>query len=608
MKKKILGILSLIMAMLLLICVFPAPESSAVQTEEYRIAQQVESIYKAALKATGRYSFRGYCGAAVDWQVYKLGIITQVIGANGNGQFDLYKNSAYSSGGYRIRAYSARSYSLKEALNTITENGTKNAYNLIVGFQQTNTTAGRKYGHAVFIHGIIDGIVYFTESYALTIGGTTYPEGKCVAVSIDQFCKSYNAWTTFDGVINFGLKTYTDSCEAYASYLDASITEDTVLYSAPCTPDVDDRSIELRTLHVGERVSVVGLFLNTEGEYWYQVEDYQTGYIRAADTAVQDMRYDDVVASGISAPTVHLQGNTFNIKGVVASTYNSICSVRAQVFIASEDGFGHTMTTTAPVADNRYSLSYSTVSNRLAFRLLDVGSYRYELAAVVSNNYIADGQLQTEWKTVKLYLVDFQVVSKKGSTVTVTYDACGGSSALNAAELSQGQTLNTLPEAQREGFTFDGWYTDETAGEKVEEDFVLTDDVTLYAHWSESVDATGWYLQNGRVYYILDGQRISGFFQVDGITYYQDETGFLHTGWLEFNDLRYYFNANGSMVTGWLELDGCYYYFGADGTAYVGWAEIDGNTYYFTEDGRLTGEQIISGQKYTFLDNGILTQ
>lgn len=607
MLKKVLGILSLVLAMVLLLGVFPATETAAVQSEEYRLTQQVEEIYKQALKATKRYSFRGYCGAAVDWQVYQLGIISKVIGANGNDQFDMYRYSNYSTGGYRINAYSSRNYTLKSALNAITENGTKDAYNLIVGFQKTNTSAGQKYGHALFIHGIIDGIVYFTESYNLTINGKTYPEGKCVAVTIDQFCKSYNSWTTFDGVICFGLKTYTDVCEYYASYLYASVAEETVLYSAPCTPDVDDSSTALRTLQPGERVQVVGMYCNPAGEYWYQVEDYQTGYVLANHTVVQDMRYDDVNATGIAAPSVHLQGNTYNVKGVVSSTYNTICSVRAQVFTVTGGEMTHKMTATAVVSDNYYSLSYSTVSNRLAFRLLGVGSYHYELAAVVSNNYIADGQLQTEWKTIKLYAVDFQVVYKKGSTVTVKYDPNGGSSTLNAAELSQGQTINTLPEATRDGFTFEGWYTAAEGGEKVEEDYILTGNVTFYARWSESLDATGWYTEDGQPYYILDGQRIAGFFQVDGITYYQQEDGFLHTGWLEFNDLRYFFNVNGSMVTGWLEIDGCFYYFGDDGTAYIGWAEVDGHTYYFTEDGRLTGEQEISGQKYTFSESGILT-
>lgn len=608
MSKKILRILSVALALVLLIGVVGQPETSAAQTEEYRISQQVESTYKAALKAVGRYSFRGWCGAAVDWQLQMLGITTKVIGANGNDQFDQYKNEKYSSGGYRIQAYSSRGYTLKEALNAASENGTKDTYNILVGFQRTNTTAGQKYGHAVFIHAILDGIVYFTESFSITIGGKTYGEGKCVAVTIDQFANHYGRWTTFDGIICFGTKSYTDLCEEFPAYLYATVTQDTQMYSAPCHPDVDDRSEPVRSLQNGERISVTGMFLNTEGEYWYRVEDYQTAYVRADETAVQSMRYDDVVASGISAPTVHQQGNTFNVKGSISSTYNQICSVRAQVFALTEEGLLHTLTTTAAVTENRYSLSYSTVSNRLAFRLLEEGNYRYELAVVVSNYFYADGELQTEWKTIKLYLSEFRVVSQTGDTATVTYDACGGAAELNAAELSQGQTLNTLPTASREGFRFLGWYTQAEGGEKVEEDYVVQGDMKLYARW-EAADASGWYEEDGRVYYLLEGQRITGFFQVDGVDYYQGADGYLCTGWLEENGCRYYLNANGSMATGWLELDGCRYYLGTDGTATTGWAEIDGATYYFTDEGlMLTGKQTISGENYTFDDNGILAQ
>ena len=606
MSKKILRILSVALAFVLLLGAFGWSESSAAQTEEYRISQQVESTYKAALKAVGRYSFRGWCGAAVDWQLQMLGITTKVIGANGNDQFDQYKNQEYSSGGYRIRAYSARNYTLKEALNTVSENGTKDVYNILVGFQKTNTTAGQKYGHAVFIHAILDGIVYFTESFSITIAGKTYSEGKCVAVTIDQFANHYSRWTTFDGIICFGMKSYTDLCEEYPAYLYAVAAQETPLYTAPCDPAVDDRALPVRTLQAGERVSVTGMFCNTEGEYWYRVEDYQTAYVRADHMTVAAMRYDDVTASGISAPTVHLQGNTFNVKGTIGATYNQVCSVRAQVFALTEDGAQHTLTMTDKVAENHYSLSYSTISNRLAFRLLEEGAYRYELAAVVSNYFYADGELQTEWKTIKLYLSEFRVVSQKGDTATVTYDACGGMAELNAAELSQGQTLNTLPDASREGFVFAGWYTQSEGGERVAEDFVIQGDLTLYAHW-EAADASGWFEEDGRTYYLLEGQRITGFFQVDGVDYYQGEDGYLRTGWLEENGFLYYLNANGSMSTGWMELDGCRYYMGTDGTATTGWTEIAGKTYCFAEDGMmLTGKQIIEDVEYIFGDDGVL--
>lgn len=606
MMKTIRRIISMVLVLILLVCVLPQPESHAVQTEEYRITQLVEATYAAALKAGGRNSFQGYCGAAVSRQLQAMGINTEYVGINGNGQYDAYKNLSYSSGGYRVRTYPTTSYNLKEALNAISENGTKDAYNILVGFQKTNTTAGQKYGHAVFIYAILDGIVYFAESFSMTIGGKRYAEGECIAATIDQFATYYNRWTTLDGVISFGMKSYNDLCETYPSYLYASVTQNTELYTAPCDPEVDDRSQSIRTLLTGERLSVVGMLLNTEGEYWYQVEDCQTGYVRADLTSVVAMRYNDVTATGISAPTVHQQGNTFNVKGTISSTYNAICSVRGQVFTLTEDGMTHKMTTTAEVEDNRYSLSYSTISNRLAFRLLEVGSYRYELAVVVSNCYYADGELQTEWKTIKLYLSDFRVVSKKGGTVTVKYNACGGSSELNAAELSQGQTLNALPEATREGFVFAGWYTAEEGGERVTEDYVPAGNITLYAHW-EPANVSGWHEEDGRTYYRMNGQRIVGFFQVDGVTYYQGDDGFLSTGWLEDNDLRYYFNANGAMATGWLEVDASRYYLGSDGTATVGWAEIDENMYYFSEDGlMLTGKQTIEGVVYTFGEDGVL--
>lgn len=113
MTKTIHRIISIVLVLVLLVCVLPQPESHAAQTEEYRITQLVESTYKAALKAVGRYSFQGWCGAAVDWQVQMLGITTEVVGANGNDQYDKYKNQKYSSGGYRIKAYPASSYNLK---------------------------------------------------------------------------------------------------------------------------------------------------------------------------------------------------------------------------------------------------------------------------------------------------------------------------------------------------------------------------------------------------------------------------------------------------------------------------------------------------------------
>ncbi len=607
MCKRTLRVLSLVLAMLLLLSAIPPAPSSAAQTEADRLLEDVSATYQAALRKAGRYSFYGWCGSAVDFQLYLLGIVSRIVGHNGNDQYDYFASQEYTTGGYRVRAYSARQYTLKGALNALTKNGTEDVYNILVGFQTTNSASGMRYGHAVYVRAIVDGVVYFAESFTTSFQYKYYPEGTPIAATIDQFCAFYNGWSSFDGVVAFGLKTYEDSCQLLPAYLYATANQETPLYSAPCTPDVDDRSQMQRILQSGERLSVTGMYLNTEGEYWYRVEDTQTGYVLAANTQVQAMRYEDVSVSDVDAPTQLQQSHIFDIKGKIQSTYNNICSVRAQVFSVGEDGMSHVMTTSATVDGSSYSLSNSTVSNRLAFRLLDTGDYRYELAVVVGNHYFADNCLQTEWKTVKLWLSDFQVVAQKGGTGSVYFDACGGTASLNAADIALGSPLSTLPDAVREGYVFQGWYTAPEGGEQVTAAYVVDSNITLYAQWQEAADVTGWYEQDGRAYYLIDGQRITGFFQVDGVTYHQNAEGFVDTGWTEIDGLRYYFNANGSMAMGWLEQDGARYFLGSDGTAFIGWSLIDGVRYYFNEDGvLLTGEQTIDGKQYIFGSDGAL--
>ena len=609
MHKKILRIAALLLVVLTFVSMLPATETVAASSEAERISALAESTYRQALKRAKRSSFHGWCGAAVDWQMQLLGITTKMVGSNGNDKFDQYRYKDYTSGGYRITALAKKQYNLEAALNALTDNGTKNAYNIMVGFQSTNTSAGRKYGHATFIYAILDGIVYFTESYTMHIGGKRYAEGKCIAVTIEQFAKYYNSWCKYEGLIHFGLKTYAEGCERLNSYLYAGVTTDTVLYSSPCTPEVDDRSAPVRQLQAGERLEVTALYRNTEGEYWYEVVDTDVAYVRADDTKVLSMRYDDVSMESIKAPSVLTEGSSFNIKGSVTGKYVSIVSIRAQVYLTGENGMTHMMTTNANVNDNEYTLYKSTVAKRLKFKLLDKGSYHYEVAAVVSNHYYADGELQTEWQTIKLWSSDFLVVAKKGETASVTYDANGGTAEHNAAELLLGQPLEHLPEAYREGYVFDGWYTEREGGEKVDEDYVLESKMTLYAHWIEADHVTGWYTEDGRTYYVEDGVRPVGFFQVDGVTYHQGEDGYLSAGWTDYNGERFYFNVNGTVAAGWLvQADGIYY-IGVDGTMVIGWALIDDKSYYFGEDGRmLVGSYVIDGMQYEFDENGVLIQ
>ena len=69
MHKKILRIASALLVLLVFISLLPDNASSVADTEAERISALVTSTYKQALKRTGRSSFHGWCGAAVDQQI-----------------------------------------------------------------------------------------------------------------------------------------------------------------------------------------------------------------------------------------------------------------------------------------------------------------------------------------------------------------------------------------------------------------------------------------------------------------------------------------------------------------------------------------------------------
>ena len=56
------------------------------------------------------------------------------------------------------------------------------------------------------------------------------------------------------------------------------------------------------------------------------------------------------------------------------------------------------------------------------------------------------------------------------------------------ADLNCGGTYGKLPDLKYDGYVFDGWYTEENGGIKIEENtpVTLNDNQTLYAHWTRA--------------------------------------------------------------------------------------------------------------------------
>lgn len=74
----------------------------------------------------------------------------------------------------------------------------------------------------------------------------------------------------------------------------------------------------------------------------------------------------------------------------------------------------------------------------------------------------------------------------------ITYDANGGSCMVASAEAGISNKLAGLATPTRDGFNFDGWFTEADGGEQITTDTVFTDDTTIYAHWTCDHDWGNW--------------------------------------------------------------------------------------------------------------------
>lgn len=92
-----------------------------------------------------------------------------------------------------------------------------------------------------------------------------------------------------------------------------------------------------------------------------------------------------------------------------------------------------------------------------------------EITSETTVDVTEDVTLYAHW-TANTYTLTFVTVGDAVESVDVTYDG----------------TYETLPDATRYGYNFDGWYTAEEGGTKIEKTarVDITDNMTLYAHWS----------------------------------------------------------------------------------------------------------------------------
>ena len=495
MKKRAISLLLCIILVLTAVPVGVAAEG------DQQLRNLVSSTYRRALNAAGMESFAGYCGMMAGYQLWALGVTYSPEIYDGKNMFDAYAAVEQTSGGYPVKAYPATDYSLEEALYSATCMGTRDIYNALVGFQYTTTSAGAQYGHALVLHAIVDGTVYFVESFYLN-----GPEGTVLAMSIADFCKAYDDWTVFEGLIVFGDGADSDWCKSYPTDIHVRVAEAGVIKSQPY-----NQSDIVRKVYAGEVFRAVAVYETEDGSLYYRLRD--GGFIACeavtvlqTDSAAVSLRELQVSADETGEKTVAVFGSISTENPVLKGLRLTVTDAQGNQVVAKNSAAQGCIA----------NLEVLTFEKPLA-----VGDGTIRIYADMELCYVVGGKLVLENRSVLVYSAGYRCQD----TVQV-----GGFVA--------------------ESLVRNGW---------------IAENNTLY-YYQNGNPRVGWFCDNGTNYYFReDGSITTGWIEINGRYRYFTETGVLWTGWLETEQGIYYMLSNGVPALGQRQIDGVIYDFGEDG-------------------------------------------
>lgn len=119
------------------------------------------------------------------------------------------------------------------------------------------------------------------------------------------------------------------------------------------------------------------------------------------------------------------------------------------------------------------------------------------------------------------------------NTVKISLDANGGTVEDTTVTAFCGTAIGSLPEPTRDYYDFTGWFTE--SGDSVTEDTVFssTEDITLYAHWSEK-SLSDWVLATN----VPDGAKVVNTKYSFTHRYYSEGTSSSKSGWTRYDTKR----------------------------------------------------------------------
>lgn len=163
--------------------------------------KQVDKAYRDLLISTRRDNFRGYCAMYVNNLLVYFGINHNYIKGNANTLYSQYSAMSYTDNGYFIESISAKEHTLKESLALLSDPECP-VEKILVIFSKGATEKGKEFGHVFYVNALIEDTVVFSESSPSIFPDRTVPDGKPMALTIDDICNKYDYYK-FEGIIYF---------------------------------------------------------------------------------------------------------------------------------------------------------------------------------------------------------------------------------------------------------------------------------------------------------------------------------------------------------------------------------------------------------------------
>jgi len=509
-RKQYIKIKKGISAVLAAVMMFSAVPTTVMAEPTFR--SEAEAPYSALmlctdsylLSAVGHQELGGYacsCFALAYARTITDGVVHYFSEYNVYGNDQYLVSAAWSSGDYYRCVYSQKSELFRDLYEDLLEGrpvlayvqgrGSIQHYVTVVGFE--NVTSLDELTEDNFL--MIDPIPspYFT---AENLGEVGYQIKNCGGyepyaeyVLIRPFSNVPKA--EIEGATSSNYK-YVDVCEYYPSSVMLEIVEPSLPYTLPCAPDtalfydcVSEERMDY-PLAEGETVEGIGLYENTEGEYWYclTLSDGTEAFLPEECCRMTEKILP--VMEGGSFPEV-IDGATF-LEGVI-HTNAVLDGVQAKVY-RGDGGEAIIESDYVEVGENSYSMKYSMVDYTLPFQELKKwGNGDYTLAYEVThtNHYMENGELVISKDTDIIERFFFRYEKKEAQKYTIVFDGNGGICSVWGKTVEDGTVIGELPNAERAGYTFDGWYTAKSGGEQILSSSVVSSDMTLYAHWTSKI-------------------------------------------------------------------------------------------------------------------------